>query len=64
MQEIYKYLTNFVATPQKLPESAKTVKEKLAISENEPMIEIVKRRKNLRHCERINILAYIDYNKK
>ncbi|MGT58406.1 hypothetical protein EBL20_10090, partial [Campylobacter coli] len=49
---------------QKLPEFAKTAKEKLAISENEPMIEIVKKTENLRHCERINILAYIDYNKK
>ncbi|EIX7835899.1 hypothetical protein MK969_001709 [Campylobacter jejuni] len=64
MQKVYKYLTNFVATPQKLPEFAKTAKEKLAISENEPMIEIVKKTENLRHCERINILAYIDYNKK
>lgn len=43
MQKVYKYLTNFVATPQKLPEFAKTAKEKLAISENEPMIEIVKK---------------------
>lgn len=64
MQEIYKYLTNIVATPQKLPEFAKTAKEKLAISENEPMIEIVKKTENLQHCERRNILAYFDYSKK